>query len=57
LLAWLLACLLACAGKLKSPETLANLTKLVYVYDFDDRPNIGSYSTVDCAKFLKLGSP
>jgi hypothetical protein len=42
-------------GKIKSPETLAKLTKLVYVYNYDDMSIIGSYSTVDCAKTFKLG--
>jgi group I intron endonuclease len=42
-------------GKIKSLETLAKLTKLIYVYNYEDMSIIGSYSTVDCAKTFKMG--
>lgn len=42
-------------GVTKSVETLAKLIKLVYVYEFKDMSFIGSYSTVECSKFFKMG--
>jgi len=42
-------------GVIKSPGTIAKLTKLVYVYDYVYKSYIGSYSTVQCSKEFKLG--
>lgn len=42
-------------GFKKSAETIAKLTKLVYVYEFETKFLIGSYSTVQCSKKFKLG--
>jgi group I intron endonuclease len=42
-------------GKIKSPSTLAKITKIVYVYNFSDMSLIGEYSTVNCAKKFKMG--
>jgi group I intron endonuclease len=39
----------------KSSETIAKLTKLVYVYNSVDLSYIGSYSTVQCSKEFKMG--
>jgi hypothetical protein len=35
-------------GVIKSSDTIAKLTKLVYVYNSVDMSYIGSYSTVQC---------
>lgn len=43
-------------GVKKSTETIAKLTKLVYVYDYLTRILIGTYSIVKCSKFLKMGN-
>ena len=42
-------------GIKKSTETLAKLTKLVYVYDYLTKNLIGTYSTVQCSKEFKMG--
>jgi len=42
------------SGVIKSPDTIAKLTKLVYVYSHVDMIYIGSYSTVQCSKEFKL---
>jgi len=42
-------------GVIKSPRTIARLTKLVYVYNSVNMSNIGSYSTVQCSKEFKMG--
>ena len=42
-------------GIKKSTETLAKLTKLVYVYDYLTKDLIGTYSTVQCSKNFKIG--
>lgn len=42
-------------GKKKSPETLARITKLIYVYNYEDLSYIGSYPTVVCAKTFNIG--
>ena len=42
-------------GVKKSAETIAKLTKLVYVYEFKTKNLIGSYSTVQCSKEFKIG--
>jgi hypothetical protein len=42
-------------GVIKSPDTIANLTKLVYVYNSVDLSYIGSYSTVQCSKEFNMG--
>jgi group I intron endonuclease len=42
-------------GKIKSATTIAKLTKLVYVYNSEDKSFIGSYSTVQCSKVFKIG--
>jgi hypothetical protein len=42
-------------GVIKSPDTIAKLTKLVYVYNSVDLSYIGSYSTVQCSKEFNLG--
>ena len=41
------------AGKEKSAETKAKITKLIYVYDSKTKEFIGSYPTVKCAKEFK----
>jgi hypothetical protein len=46
---------LLCLGVKKSAETIAKLTKLVYVYEFKTKNFIGSYSTVQCSKEFKIG--
>jgi hypothetical protein len=40
---------------IKTPETIAKLTKLVYVYNYLDMSFIGQFSTVDCSKQFKIG--
>jgi hypothetical protein len=42
-------------GVIKSPETVAKLTKLVYVYNALNMSFIGSYSTVQCKKIFNIG--
>jgi len=42
-------------GKIKSPSTLSKITKIVYVYNCLDMSLIGEYSTVNCAKKIKMG--
>lgn len=42
-------------GKIKSPSTLAKITKIVYVYNCLDMSLIGEYSTVNCSKEFKMG--
>jgi group I intron endonuclease len=42
-------------GKIKSPSTLAKITKIVYVYNSLDMSLIGEYSTVNCSKEFKMG--
>ena len=42
-------------GVKKSLETLAKLTKLVYVYDYITKNLIGTFSTVQCSKEFKMG--
>ena len=42
-------------GLIKSPGTIAKLTKIVSVYNSVDKSYIGSYSTVQCSKEFKLG--
>ena len=37
-------------GSIKSPCTIANLQKLVYVYEAENRKLIGVFSTVECSK-------
>jgi group I intron endonuclease len=41
-------------GKIKSPSTIAKITKIVYVYDCLDMSLIGEYSTVNCSKKFKM---
>jgi hypothetical protein len=40
---------------IKTPETIAKLTKLVYVYNSLDMSFIGVFSTVNCSKEFKMG--
>jgi group I intron endonuclease len=40
---------------IKTPETIAKLTKLVYVYNYLDLSFIGQFSTVNCSKEFKMG--
>jgi hypothetical protein len=42
-------------GVVKSLETIAKLTKLVYVYDANTSELLGTYSTVNCAKQFNMG--
>ena len=42
-------------GIKKSTSTIAKLTKLVYVYDYETKNLIGTYSTVQCSKHFKMG--
>jgi hypothetical protein len=42
-------------GKIKSAITIAKLTKLVYVYNSEDKSFIGTYSTVQCSKVFHIG--
>jgi NUMOD3 motif len=42
-------------GKIKSPSTLAKITKIVYVYNLLDMSLIGEYSSVNCSKNFKMG--
>jgi group I intron endonuclease len=42
-------------GKIKSPSTLAKITKIVYVYDCLNMSLIGEYSTVNCSREFKMG--
>jgi hypothetical protein len=42
-------------GLKKSKETLAKITKLVYVYESKTKELIGIYSTVNCSKEFKMG--
>jgi hypothetical protein len=37
-------------GRMKSNETIAKLTKLVYVYSDSDMSNVGQFSTTNCSK-------
>lgn len=41
--------------KIKSPSTLAKITKIVYVYNCLNMSLIGEYSTVNCSKEFKMG--
>lgn len=41
-------------GVNKTTQTLAKITKLVYVYNFIDMSFIGSYPTVQCSKQFKM---
>jgi hypothetical protein len=43
-------------GQIKSPSTLAKITKIIYVYDCLDMSLIGEYSTVNCSKKFKIGN-
>ena len=42
-------------GKQKSAITLSKITKLVFVYNSKDLSHLGTYSTVECSKFFKIG--
>lgn len=42
-------------GVVKSPDTIAKLTKLVYVYNSIDNSLLGVYSTVGCSKHYNMG--
>ena len=42
-------------GVIKSFDTIAKLTKLVYVYNSVDMSYLGSYSTVQCSKEFNMG--
>lgn len=42
-------------GKVKSAATIAKLTKLVYVYNSEDKTFIGEFSTVNCSKEFNIG--
>jgi hypothetical protein len=42
-------------GVIKSQDTIAKLTKLVYVYNSSDMSFIGEFSTINCSKEFKLG--
>jgi hypothetical protein len=42
-------------GQIKSPATIANIHKLVYVYEADTIKFIGVFSTVECAKQFQMG--
>lgn len=42
-------------GKIKSAETRAKLTKLVYVYKFSDMSYLGEYQTVKCFEHFNMG--
>jgi group I intron endonuclease len=42
-------------GVIKYSDTIAKLTKLVYVYNSVDMSYIGSYSTVQCSKEFNMG--
>lgn len=42
-------------GVIKSAETVAKLTKLIYVYDVASNTLIGAFKTVDCFKHFKIG--
>jgi hypothetical protein len=42
-------------GVIKSAETVAKLTKLIYVYDVASNTLIGAFKTVDCSKHFKIG--
>jgi group I intron endonuclease len=39
----------------KSTLTLSKITKLVYVYNSKDLSYLGTYSTVQCSKYFKMG--
>ena len=41
-------------GVIKSSDTIAKLTKLLYVYNSVDMSYIGSYSTVQCSKEFNM---
>jgi hypothetical protein len=41
--------------KKKSAETLAKITKLIYVYDSQTKILRGTYSTLQCSKEFKIG--
>lgn len=42
-------------GVKKSTSTIAKLTKLIYVYDYETKNLLGMYSTVQCSKYFKMG--
>lgn len=42
-------------GKIKSPSTIAKITKLVYIYNSSDMSYIGEYPTVKCSKIYNMG--
>jgi group I intron endonuclease len=42
-------------GRIKSASTIEKLTKLVYVYNSEDRAFIGQFSTINCSKEFNMG--
>ncbi len=42
-------------GIKKSAEIISKLHKLIYVYEYETKKFIGSYSTVECSKNFKMG--
>ena len=42
-------------GKQKSQTTIKKLQKMVYVYNIENKKLIGTYPTVECSKFFKIG--
>lgn len=42
-------------GVIKSPSTIAKLTKLIYVYDSTTNKLLGVYPTVECCKYYHMG--
>lgn len=42
-------------GVIKSPETIAKLSKFVYVYKIETNEYLGQFQTVQCSKHFKMG--
>lgn len=42
-------------GLKKSAETISKLQKLIYVYEYDTKTFIGTYSTINCSRNFKMG--
>lgn len=42
-------------GVIKLPETINKLSKFISVYSADDNSYIGTFKTVECSKYFKIG--
>lgn len=42
-------------GVIKTPETIAKLSKYISVYEVDTKKYLGQFQTVECSKYWKIG--